>query len=146
MLYFCIVERETLIKLKCKRVYCSNISSTLKTYTCIHTRFYVKALELYPQHSSIHLKYAGFLRHSRRDVSGAEKHYLRAVETSPSNSDALGSYASFMHGVHNNLKEAEKYYKKAVEADFTHTNNLCNYGLFLRLVQLCVIRKTDFKF
>jgi Tfp pilus assembly protein PilF len=72
------------------------------------------------------------LRHSRRDISGAEKHYLRAVETSPNNADALGSYASFLHGVHNNLKEAEKFYKKAVDADSTHTNNLCNYGLFLR--------------
>ena len=83
-------------------------------------------------HSSIHLKYAGFLRHTKRDIPAAEKHYLRAVETSPQNSDALGSYASFLHGVHNNTKEAEKYYKKAVEVDDLHTNNLCNYGLFLR--------------
>ena len=95
-------------------------------------RMYTKALELYPQHSSINLKYAGFLRHMRRDIPGAEKYYLKAVEASPTNSDALGSYASFMHGVHNNIKEAEKYYQKAVEADDMHTNNLCNYGLFLR--------------
>lgn len=95
-------------------------------------RMYTKALELYPQHSSINLKYAGFLRHTRRDIPGAERYYLKAVEASPTNSDALGSYASFMHGVHNNIKEAEKYYQKAVEADDMHTNNLCNYGLFLR--------------
>lgn len=97
-------------------------------------RIYLKALDLYPQHSSINLKYAGFLRHTRRDIPGAEKFYLKAVEASPNNADALGSYASFLHGVHNNIKEAEKYYQKAVDADDTHTNNLCNYGLFLRCV------------
>jgi len=106
---------------------------------------YTKALELFPQHSSINLKYAGFLRHTRRDIPGAEKYYLKAVEASPTNSDALGSYASFMHGVHNNIKEAEKYYQKAVEADDMHTNNLCNYGLFLRYAPALVTWKQWFE-
>ena len=32
--------------------------------------YYTKALHLFPEHSSIHLKYAGFLRHVRRDLKG----------------------------------------------------------------------------
>lgn len=95
-------------------------------------RFYLKALELYPQHSSIHLKFAGFLRHVKRDLPGAEKHYIKAVQVNPTNADALGSYASFLHGVHNKIEEAAQYYAQALQADDTHTNNLCNYGLFLR--------------
>ena len=36
--------------------------------------FYIKALQLYPFQSSIHLKYAGFLRHIKKDLKNAEKH------------------------------------------------------------------------
>jgi tetratricopeptide (TPR) repeat protein len=94
--------------------------------------FYVKALQLYPQQSSMHLKYAGFLRHVRRDLKGAEEHYAMACETNPQNADALGSYASFLHGVSGKIDMAATYYEKSLEVDDTHTNNLCNYGLFLR--------------
>ena len=66
-------------------------------------RLFLRALALYPQHSSLHLKYAGFLRHARRDIVGADKHYELAVTTNPENSDALGSYASFLHGAIGNM-------------------------------------------
>lgn len=99
-------------------------------------KYYQKALELFPNQSSIHLKYAGFLRHVRRNVAGAEASYRAAVQTGPTNADALGNYASFLHGVYQNVKDAEEYYTRAVEADDTHANNLCNYGLFLRYVHL----------
>lgn len=95
-------------------------------------KYYQKALELYPDQSSIHLKYAGFLRHVRRNVPAAEAEYRLAVQTGPTNADALGNYASFLHGVYQNVKDAEEYYVRSVEADDTHANNLCNYGLFLR--------------
>jgi hypothetical protein len=44
------------------------------------------AVDLFPSHSSLHLKYAGFLRHIEKDLVGAEHHYKLAVETNPSNS------------------------------------------------------------
>ena len=56
----------------------------------------MQAIKLFPD-SSIHLKYAGFLRHIRRDLKGAENHYRLAVEANPENADACGSYASFLH-------------------------------------------------
>lgn len=93
--------------------------------------FFLKALEMYPSHSSIHFKYAGFLRHVRKDDKAAEIHYCLACEANPLNSDALGSYASFLHGTGKNIKRAETYYEKSLAVDPTHTNNLCNYGLFL---------------
>eukprot|EP01038_Epipyxis_sp_PR26KG_P004166 gene4166-5930_t len=92
---------------------------------------YLKALDLYPEHSSIHLKYAGFLRHVRRNVKDAEVYYLKAVESNPNNAEAHGSYASFLHGVHNKRDEAEGYYEEAYRLDSSHANNLCNFGLFL---------------
>jgi tetratricopeptide (TPR) repeat protein len=113
-------------------------------------RAYKKGIELYPDHSSIYLKYAGFLRHVRRNINAAEDYYKLAAAlcddgSQPKSSsgitfkgygsnaaDAFGSYASFLHGVHHKIDQAEYYYKKAVEADETHANNLCNYGLFLR--------------
>jgi Tfp pilus assembly protein PilF len=85
----------------------------------------------HPNQSSIHLKYAGFLRHVRRDLKEAEVHYQKAISTNPNNPDALGSYASYLHGVAGNMKEGERYYRAAIEQDHTHANNLCNYGLFL---------------
>ena len=97
-------------------------------------RYFDKALELYPNHSSLHLKYAGFLRHARRDLIGADKHYELAILKNPQNSDALGSYASFLHGVIGNMEGAAKHYEQAMKIDLTHANNLCNYGLFLRSV------------
>lgn len=93
--------------------------------------FYTKAIELYPDHSSILLKYAGFVRHVRRDIARSEEFYLKSIEANPENADALGSYASFLHGVYNKTAEAEEYYQKAMKYDDLHTNNLCNYGLFL---------------
>lgn len=115
---------------------------------------YKKALTLFPDHSAIHLKYAGFLRHVRRNVPIAEEHYKLAASICDGQvaaegeqkqddgvsadfhygsnaADAYGSYASFLHGVHHKIDEAEIFYKKAVVADETHANNLCNYGLFL---------------
>lgn len=94
-------------------------------------KYYLKSLELYPFQSSIHLKYAGFLRHVHKNVKDAEKHYKLAIETNNESSEALGSYASFLHGVLGDITSAESYYEKAVAIDDTHVNNLCNYGLFL---------------
>lgn len=93
--------------------------------------YYIKALQLYPNQSSIHLKYAGFLRHIKNDLIGTETHYKLAIETNPDNSDALGSYASFLHGVLKKIDLAEQFYAKSIQIDGTHANNLCNYGLFL---------------
>eukprot|EP01039_Chlorochromonas_danica_P009067 gene9067-10006_t len=93
--------------------------------------FYKRALSLYPQQSSIHLKYAGFLRHVRKDLVGAEDQYKQAILTNPSNAEAVGSYASFLHGVLRRTSEAEALYQQACQLDDTHANNLCNYGLFL---------------
>ena len=96
-------------------------------------------------HSSLHLKYAGFLRHNRQDVIGADQQYELATSTNPNNADALGSYASFLHGVLGNMDEAGSYYERAVTVDPTHANNLCNYGLFLRLnASLYTNRVSDF--
>ena len=93
--------------------------------------YYIKTLQLYPNHSSIHLKYAGFLRHVKNDLIGTETHYKLAIETNPDNTDALGSYASFLHGVLKKIDLAEQFYSKSIQIDGTHANNLCNYGLFL---------------
>ena len=70
----------------------------------------MKALELFPSNSSIHFKYAGFLRHARKDDKGAELHYTLACEANPENADALGSYASFLHATGKNVKRAEIFY------------------------------------
>jgi len=75
----------------------------------------LKALALYPNDSSIHLKYAGFLRHIRRDLNESENHYRKAAEVNPLNPDAAGSYASFMHGVLRKMDIAEEMYVKAIE-------------------------------
>ncbi len=93
-------------------------------------------MSLFPSHSSIHLKYAGFLRHVRKNVTKAEEQYKRAIEVNPMNADAIGNYASFLHGVHRNIADAEISYRRAVELDDSHANNLCNYGLFLRFVSV----------
>lgn len=93
--------------------------------------YYIKTLQLYPNQSSIHLKYAGFLRHVKNDLIGTETHYKLAIETNPDNTDALGSYASFLHGVLKKTDLAEQFYAKSIQIDGTHANNLCNYGLFL---------------
>jgi Tfp pilus assembly protein PilF len=93
---------------------------------------YQAAIQYFPTDSSIHLKYAGFLRHVRKNIDGAEKEYLAAIAENSKNADALGNYASFLHGVRRNSADAEKFYKMAVELDDSHANNLCNYGLFLR--------------
>ena len=93
--------------------------------------FYLKAMELYPDHSSIQLKYAGYLRHIKKDLIGAEDYYRKSCLSNPNNSDALGSFASFLHGVIGNMTEAVVFYEKSIEVDNTHANNLCNYGLFL---------------
>lgn len=95
--------------------------------------YYKKSLQLFG-HSSIHLKYAGFLRHVRKDLAAAEEHYRASVTSNPRNPDAMGSLASFLHGVHHRNDEAEELYKAAADLDDTHANNLCNFGLFLRYV------------
>ena len=109
-----------------------SIESLQHSLFVYHDSFYLKALALNPSHSSLNLKYAGFLRHIRDDVNNAEKHYKLAILNDPSNADALGNYASFLHGDLGNMEEAAQYYERAVTADMTHANNLCNYGLFLR--------------
>ena len=58
----------------------------------------MKAVELYPNQSSILLKYAGFVRHVKKDSKAAEELYRKAIDANPLNSDALGNYASFLHG------------------------------------------------
>ena len=93
--------------------------------------FYVRALQLFPQQSSIHLKYAGFLRHVKKDLKAADAAYRKAIEADKTHADAIGAYASFLHGVMGKADLAEELYVEAVRLDGTHANNLCNYGLFL---------------
>ena len=81
-------------------------------------RYFKKALKLYPKHASIHLKYAGFLRHVRKDMERASSHYRKSTEANPTYADGLGSYASFLHGTGNNggdKKYTESLYQRAVE-------------------------------
>lgn len=59
---------------------------------------FIRAAELYPQHSSILVKFAGFQRHVKKDAAAAEALYKAACDANPNNADALGSYASFLHG------------------------------------------------
>ena len=92
---------------------------------------YIKALQAFPNQSSIHLKYAGFLRNVLKDQKKAAKHYTLACDANPNNAEALGGFASFLHGVVGDTVAAGEYYEKAFQVDHTHTNNLCNYGLFL---------------
>jgi hypothetical protein len=80
----------------------------------------VKALTLYPKHASIHLKYAGFLRHVRKDLPRATTHYREATEANPVYADALGSYASFLHGTATggdggDKQLTENLYQRAIE-------------------------------
>lgn len=79
----------------------------------------------------MHLKYAGFLRHVRRNHDQALQHYKRAVETNDSNADAIGGYASFLHGTKSDKVLVETLYERAIAVDSVHVNNLCNFGLFL---------------
>ena len=58
----------------------------------------MKSLELFPNQSTILLKYAGFVRHIKKDNKTAEEFYKKAIAANPQNSDALGNYASFLHG------------------------------------------------
>ena len=109
------------------------------TFIFRDARVFQRALTLFPGHSSLHLKYAGFLRHAKRDIAGADKQYQLAVQNNPENADALGSYASFLHGVLGNMDGASRYYEVAVKIDPTHANNMCNYGLFLRYNSTCYI-------
>ena len=83
----------------------------------------MRALELFPKSSSMHLKYAGFLRHTKTDMKGAEEHYKIASEVSDENADAIGNYASFMHGVVGDMYSAEALYERAVKVS---TKLLCN--------------------
>lgn len=62
------------------------------------------AIKTYPDHSSILLKYAGFLRHIKKDLVGAESYYGKACAANESHADAFGSYASFLH---NNPEKAD---------------------------------------
>jgi hypothetical protein len=50
-----------------------HICMYVKIFLLINDRFFIKALALHPKHSSLHLKYAGFLRHARHDIMGAKK-------------------------------------------------------------------------
>lgn len=79
-------------------------------------RYFIKALTLFPKHASIHLKYAGFLRHVRKDIPRATAHYQEATEANPQYADALGSYASFLHGTGGGDKgQTESLYQRAIE-------------------------------
>eukprot|EP01041_Mallomonas_annulata_P002366 gene2366-4588_t len=110
-------------------------------------QMYIRALDIFPQSSSIHLKYAGFLRHIRKDLKNAENHYKLAANSNPHNADAVGSYASFMHGAIGNMDLAEMLYQEAVQLQMTltllifsmkalvtaptHANTLYNYAVML---------------
>lgn len=92
---------------------------------------YLSALSFFPNHASIHLKYAGFLRYVRGDLEKAHQHYRLSYENNPNYPDGVGGYASFLHGTGGDKKLAHSLYEKAIEADNCHVNNLCNFGLFL---------------
>jgi tetratricopeptide (TPR) repeat protein len=100
-------------------------------------RYFKESLRQQPEQSSIHLKFAGFLRHVRQNDARADHHYIQAIETNPNNVDALGTYASYLHGIGDkaSLEKAAKLYEESFRIDACHPNNCCNYGLFLSEVQ-----------
>ena len=77
----------------------------------LYFRLYKRSIELYPDQSLILLKYAGFLRHARKDPVQAETYYERACSSNPKNSDALGNYASYLHGTSEKLDLCEQLCK-----------------------------------
>ena len=54
-------------------------------------KYYQITLETYPYQSSIHLKYAGFLRYIKKDLSKAETHYILAIQHNR-NSETIGKH------------------------------------------------------
>ncbi len=76
---------------------------------------YLSALSFYPDHASIHLKYAGFLRYVRGDLTQAHTHYRLAYEKNPNYADGVGGYASFLHGTGGDKDLALQLYEKAIK-------------------------------
>lgn len=76
---------------------------------------YLAALSFYPNHASIHLKYAGFLRYVRGDLEKANHHYRSSYECNQEYPDGVGGYASFLHGTGGDKKLAESLYEKAIQ-------------------------------
>jgi hypothetical protein len=70
---------------------------------------------VFPRYSSVCLKYAGFLRHVKRDIPRAEEFYKKAVDVNPNYSDAVGGYASFLYGMRRKLELVEGLYEQAVQ-------------------------------
>jgi tetratricopeptide (TPR) repeat protein len=76
---------------------------------------YLSALSFYPNHASIHLKYAGFLRYVRGDLEKASQHYRLSYECNPEYADGVGGYASFLHGTGGDKILAQSLYEKAIK-------------------------------
>lgn len=90
---------------------------------------YKRSIELYPDHSLILLKYAGFLRHARKDPVQAEAYYERACSANPKNSDALGNYASYLHGSSEKLDLCLKLCKYLILVQFIVFGGYCARNL-----------------
>ncbi len=102
---------------------------------------------MFPKHASVVLKYAGFLRHVKKDATQAELHYRKCTEINPQYAEGLGSYASFLYGTRRNMNLVESLFENSIQVfvlwlqdiqvirlmqiDPYNVSNLCNYGLYL---------------
>ena len=50
-------------------------------------RYYVKAIEAFPNHGSVLIKYGHLLKTVKKDLKGAEQMYLRAAQACPDDAD-----------------------------------------------------------
>lgn len=91
MQYF-YIEENVILKRQKGDVNVDVSTHSMITLLCLNdVSFYSKAIELYPTHSSIIMKFAGFQRHAKKNLTEAEKYYRQACNVNPTNSDAIGN-------------------------------------------------------
>ncbi|MEI4551121.1 tetratricopeptide repeat protein [Pseudoalteromonas spongiae] len=94
-------------------------------------KYYLKAIELDPNHVNNIGNYATFLSDIKKDFEQAEKYYLKAIELDPNNATHIGNYANFLADVKKDYEQAEKYYLKSIELDPNDATHIGNYGIHL---------------
>ena len=79
----------------CRRVTCR----------CLHWltpaesgRYYKVAVDAYPTHATVIVKFANLLKSVEKDYDEAEKYYKLAIKANPKHAESLGSYAVLLHG------------------------------------------------
>ena len=61
-------------------------------------RYYKVAVDAYPTHSTVIVKFANLLKSVHKDYDEAEKYYKMAIKANPQHAESLGSYAVLLHG------------------------------------------------